>query len=217
MPGVTLDFLTRQLELGEQLQAGRPTMLAPQDLPGRFGRVIRAVDHVLGLFKGQAVVAGGWAVWRHGYVARLTQDVDIVLPKDQIDEFLRMAGVSGFEILNQPAGRWPKLRHKETDIQVDILPEGSRPGTAARPAPTLIAHPGTMGAEGHALRYIALPALIELKLAAGRARDESDITELLRANPNRVAEIRAHLEQVHGDYVRAYDALVARAREQQDC
>ena len=191
-------------------------MLAPQDLPGRFGRVIRAIDHVLNILKAQAVVAGGWAVWRHGYVARLTQDVDIVLPKDQIEEFLRLADVSGFEVLNHPAGRWPKMRHKETDIQVDILPEGSRPGTPAHPAPTLIAHPSTMGAEGHALRYIQLPALIELKLAAGRARDESDITELLRANSDRVAEIRAHLVHVHVDYVRAYDALVARASEQQD-
>ena len=216
MPGVAGDFLTRQLELGEQLRAGRLTMLAPQDLPGRFGRVIRAVDHVLSVQKGQAVVAGGWAVWRHGYVARLTQDVDIVLPKDQIEEFLRLASLSGFEVLSQPTGRWPKVRHKETNIQVDILPEGARPGTSAHPAPTLIAHPGTMGAQGHALRYIELPALIELKLAAGRARDESDIIELLRANPERVEEIRAHLEKAHGDYVRAFETMVAKAREQQD-
>ena len=216
MPAVTLEFLTQQLELGEQLLAGRSTMLAPQDLPGRFGRVIRAIDHVLGIFKGQAVIAGGWAVWRHGYIGRLTQGVDIVLPKDQIDEFLRLSAVSGFEVLSQPPGRWPKIRHKETDIQVDILPEGGRPGTAAHPAPTLIAHPGVLGAKGHALGYIELPALVELKLAAGRARDESDVIELLHANPKRIAEIRAHLGTVHADYVGAFDGLVERAREQQD-
>jgi hypothetical protein len=216
MRAVTLDFLTQQLEIGEQLRAGRATMLAPQDLPGRFGRVIRAIDHLLNALNCPAVVAGGWAVWRHGYVGRLTQDVDIVLPREQIEGFLRLASVSGFEILPQTPGRWPKVRHKETDIEVDILPEGGRPGTATRPAPTVIAHPSALGARGQTLRYIALPQLIELKLAAGRARDESDVAELIRANPDHVDEIRTHLSGIHPDYVRAYDRLVERAREQQD-
>jgi hypothetical protein len=213
---VTLDFLTEQLELGDQLRSGRPTMLAPQDLPGRFGRVVKAVDKVLQAVGCVSVVAGGWAVWHHGYVARLTQVIDFVLPKDHIDEFLRVASVCGFEILPRSPGRWPKLRHKNSDIQVDILPEGGRPGTASHPAPTVIAHPGDLGAEGHGLRYIRLPALIELKLAAGRARDESDIIELVRVAPDRTAEIREHLARIHPEYVRAFDRLVERAREQQD-
>jgi hypothetical protein len=213
---VTLEFLTDQLALGEQLQAGRATMLTPQDLPGRFGRVVKAIDQVLRAAGCEAVVAGGWAVWRHGYIARLTQDIDIVLPQERLDEFLRLASLSGFEILPSPPGRWPKARHKDTAIQVDILPEGGRPGTAAHPAPTTIAHPHTLGAEGSLLRYITLPALIELKLAAGRARDESDVTELVRANSERIAEIRDHLNGVHVAYAQAFDRLVERAREQQD-
>jgi hypothetical protein len=108
------------------------------------------------------------------------------------------------------------VRHKDTDIQVDILPEGARPGTASRPAPTSIGHPTALGASGPALCYISLPALIELKLAAGRARDEGDVVELLRANPERTAEIRAHLARVHADYVKEFDRLAERAREQQD-
>jgi hypothetical protein len=213
---VTLEFLTEQLELGEQLRAGRHTMFAPQDLPGRYGRVVKAIDHLLAVIGCESVLAGGWAVWHHGYVGRLTQDIDIVLPRDQVAEFLRLAAVSGFEILPQPEGRWPKVRHKDTDIQVDILPEGARPGTAVRPAPTTIGHPSTLGAAGLALRYINLPSLVELKLAAGRARDEGDVAELVRANPERVDEIRTHLATAHADYVREFDRLVERAREQQD-
>jgi hypothetical protein len=49
--------------------------------------------------------------------------VDIALAAGQVDEFLRAAAVSGFDVLQPPAGRWPKLMHKETGIQVDILPE----------------------------------------------------------------------------------------------
>jgi hypothetical protein len=213
---ITLDFLTEQLELGEQLRTRRPTMFAPQDLPGKYGRVVKAVDQLLGQLGCEAVVVGGWAVWHHGYLARLTQDIDIVLPADRIEEFLRLAAVSGFEILPQPEGRWPKVRHKDTDIQVDILPERGRPGTAARPAPTTIGHPQTLGASGPKLGYVSLPALIELKLAAGRPRDESDVAELVRANPDQVEAIRRHLAVVHADYVREFERLVERAREQQD-
>jgi hypothetical protein len=114
-------------------------------------------------------------------MGRVTQDLDIVLPADRVEEFLCAAAVSGFEVLPATPGRWPKVHHQESDIQVDILPEGGCPGTAAKPAPTTIPHPKDLGAAGIALRYIPLAALMELKIAAGRARDEGDVIELLRA------------------------------------
>jgi hypothetical protein len=213
---VTMEILTEQLELADELLAGRDSMLEPQDLPGRYGRVIKAVDHLLQAVGCQAVLCGGWAVWRHGYLGRVTQDVDIVLAAGQIDDFLRAASVSGFDVLPQPAGRWPKLIHKETGVKVDILPEGERPGTPTKPAPTTLPHPSALGAAGSMLRYIHLRALIELKLAAGRGRDESDVIELVRANPGQVDVVRQHLGSVHADYVVEFDRLVQRAREQRD-
>jgi hypothetical protein len=191
-------------------------MFEPQDLPGRYGRVIHAIDHVLQVMACESVLAGGWAVWRHGFTGRITQDVDIVIPANSLEEFLQVACVSGFEAMPQPEGRWPKLRHKETDVQVDLLPEAARPGTESRPAPTTIPHPSRMGAKAGVLRYIHLPYLIELKLAAGRARDEADVVELLRANAQLLPTIRTHLVGVHPDYVQAFDQLARRAQEQQD-
>jgi hypothetical protein len=216
MRAVTLEALTEQLELGEHLLALRGKMFAPQDLPGRYGRVVRAIDHLLEVLNATAVVAGGWAVWRHGFLGRITQDIDIVLASDQIDQFLRAASVSGFEVLAEAAGRWPKLLHKETGIKVDILPEGGRPGSAAKPAPAAIPHPSVLGAFGTSLQYISLPALIELKLGAGRGRDESDVIELMRVHLDEAEAIRGHLAAVHPDYVVAFDRLLQRAREQRD-
>src|SRR3954451_22810799 len=109
---VTLASLTEQLELADALLAGRDRMFEPQDLPGRYGRVIRAVDHLLRAVGCEAVLGGGWAVWRHGFHGRVTQDVDIVLAADRIDEFLRAAAVAGFDVLPHPTGRWPKLMHR---------------------------------------------------------------------------------------------------------
>jgi hypothetical protein len=191
-------------------------MLQPQDLPGRYGRVVRAIDRLLEVMECESVLAGDWAVWRHGYSARVTQDLDIVLPADRIEEFVRVASVSGFETLEQPEGRCPKLLHKQTDVTIDILPEGARPGTTAKPAPTTIPHPSLLGAGGSKLTYMDLTALIQLKLAAGRVRDESDVVEVMRENMDKVDAVRKHLSAAHADYVRAFDRLIERAREQED-
>ena len=216
MRATTLHSLTEHLELAEQLRLGGDIMHEPQDLPGRYGRVIKALDRLLGVVQAEAVLGGGWAVWRHGYVGRVTQDVDVVLAADRLPEFLRVAAVSGFDVLQRPPGRWPKMLHKETGIQVDILPEGERPGTPSRPAPTTLPHPAALGAADMRLRYITLPALVQLKLAAGRARDESDVVELVRANTSEIDGIREHLSTVHSGYVAAFDQLVERARDQHD-
>jgi len=211
---VTAQLVAEQLELADLLRAGRDRMLEPQELPGRYGRVIRALDRLLGAIRGEAVVAGGWAVWRHGYLGRVTQDVDIVVPAGIVEELLRVAAVSGFEVLPTRAGAWPKLRHEESDVNVDLLPEGATPGTPSQPAPTTIPHPARLGAQVGRLKYIDLAGLVELKLAAGRARDQSDVVELLLANPDRVEAIRQHLRTVHQRYVEHFDGLAARAKEQ---
>jgi hypothetical protein len=138
----------------------------------------------------------------------VTQGIDIAIPKTSIVEFLRAAAVSGFEMMKQPEGSWPKLLHRETGIQVDILPEGGRPGTASRPAPTTIPHPSQMGAARGVLKYISLPSLIELKLAAGRLRDEADVVELARENRDRLEEIRQHLAAVHSQYAARFEELL---------
>jgi hypothetical protein len=211
---ISPDILTQQLALADELLAGRDTMLEPQALPGRYGRVVKAVDQLLAALDCPAVVAGGWAVWRHGFVGRVTQDLDIVLPANQLAAFLQAAALSGFVRLSLPPGRWPKLQHKDTGIDVDVLPEGGRPGTTNKPAPTTIPHPTELGAGGTSLRYIDLPHLVELKLAAGRIGDEHDVVELIRANRDAVDAIRQHLATVHATYVTAFERLRERADEQ---
>lgn len=216
MGPTSLEYLTEQVELAEQLMAGRSAMLEPQDLPGRFGRVVKAIDRLLKAIQGEAVLGGGWAVWRHGFAERVTRDVDIVLAAHIIPEFLRAAAFSGFQVLPQVPGRWPKVLHKETGVKVDILPEGQRPGVASKLAPTTIRPPGQMGASGFSLQYISLPALFELKIAAGREQDQADVIALLRANPDQVGSIRQHLQSIHPHYVEELDRLIERAREQEE-
>lgn len=216
MAHMTLAELTERLELADELHFGRDQMLQPQDLPGRYGRVVRALDHLLAAIDCESAVGGGWAVWYHGYSGRMTQDIDIALGADRIDEFLRVAAVSGFDVLPASAGRWPKVWHIETQIKVDILPEGAQPGQADAPAPTTIPHPRAMGATRGPLTYIRLNSLIELKLAAGRTRDIADVVELVRQNESKIADMRQHLALVHASYVVKFDELVSQALRQVD-
>src|SRR6266849_5955801 len=111
--------LLDQLELADALLVRRPRVSQPQDLPGRYGRVVKAVDHLLAALRCESVVGGGWAVWHHGFIGRVTQGIDIVLPSTRIAEFLQATAVSGFEILATRPGRWPKMLHKDYAIQVD--------------------------------------------------------------------------------------------------
>ena len=213
MQSITSQVLAEQLALADALLAGRDTMLTPQELPGRYGRVVQAIDRVLRAADCEAVVGGGWAVWRHGFVNRVTQDIDVVLPADRIEEFLRVASVTGFQVLASGAGRWPKVLHKETGVQVDILPEGERPGVPPDLAPTTIPSPQQLGAVAGALTYMRIEELVELKLAAGRLKDRADVVEILRANPSKITGIRTHLAAVHDRYVDAFDAIVEEARK----
>src|SRR4051794_6505221 len=91
MASVTAQYLEERIHLADELRRGRATMLEPQDLPGAYGRVVKAIDHVLTVSGCDAVLGGGWAVWRHGYVGRVTQDVDVLIPADQVAEVQRVA------------------------------------------------------------------------------------------------------------------------------
>ena len=173
-------MLTERLELADELLARRAEMLDPQDLPGRYRRlVVKAVDHLLQALDCPSVLGGGWAVWRHGYVGRVTQDLDIVLPAGRIDEFLRAASEAGFGVLSVQPGRWPRILHPDTGMwRWTSCRRGGRPGPGWRePAPTTIPHPSRDG-RGGGIDITIHEFAIADRAETGRrprGRDESDV------------------------------------------
>jgi len=207
--------LIDQLTLADALLSpNQGVMMRPSELPGRYGRVIRDLERLVAATDIHAVVAGGWAVWRHGYVGRVTQDVDIVIPAVSQEVVLRVAPLFGFDVLPVREGMWPKLTHRETAIDVDLMPEAGIPGTTTRPGPVPIRHPSVYGGQAGELSFIGLAGLFELKLGAHRAKDVADLVELIKVNPAQLDEIRQQLEQAHPDYSAELNNLIRQAREE---
>ena len=191
-----------------------PQATLPRDLPGRYGRAVQDLERLTTAAEALSVVAGGWAVWHHGFAGRVTEDVDIVVAQSKLDRLQQLAGLFGFEYFMPPQGRWPKLRHRATQIDVGILPEFGIPGTPNRPAPVAIRSPESYQATHGILRYITLGGLIELKLGAGRAKDTADIVELIRQNPDSLYDVQTHLSAIHPQYVARFEELIAQAKEE---
>jgi len=208
------DLIFKPFVIGEELSRMNAAESKPEDLPGRYGRTIADLKRLLQAIDAFSVVAGGWAVWHHGYAGRVTEDVDIVVSQDAIKDLQRHATTFGFDFLPPPAGRWPKLFHRETRIDVDLLPEGGIPGTASNRAPVAIRSPQSYGDSQRSLPYISLAGLVELKLGAGRAKDIADLIEIIKMHPDRIQELQEHVTEIHASYGPKFIQLVQQAREE---
>ena len=127
---------------------------------------------------------------------------------------MRVAPMFGFHVLPVRDGMWPKLTHRETAIDVDLMPEAGIPGTPTRPGPIPIRHPSVYGAQAGELNFIGLAGLFELKLGAHRARDVADLVELIKVNPAQIDEIRRQLEQIHPNFAQELTNLIRQAQEE---
>lgn len=127
-------------------------------------------------------IGGGMAVNAHRH-QRTTTDIDVLLTPDGLRRF--KAGALGLGWLDRFTG---SRGVKDTDrgVPIDILLTGGIPGDG-KPRGVAFPDPADVAVEIEGRRYLALPKLIELKLAAGlsapdRLQDFADVIQLIRAN-----------------------------------
>jgi hypothetical protein len=154
-----------------------------------FEAIVRALNDA----EVRYIVVGGLAVIAHGYL-RITRDVDIVIrlsPEDIARAFLALAGIDYHPAVPITAEQFsdPQLReqwraekhmlvlkmwsdqHRETPLDIFIYEPFDFEREYER---ALIASES----DAPAARFAAIPALIEMKLAASRDRDLIDIAKL---------------------------------------
>ncbi len=125
-------------------------------------------------------VVGGMALFQHGF-RRFTEDVDILVTREGLK--ILHAQLEGRGYVPPFAGS-KNLRDAEFGVRIEFLIAGEYPGDG-KPKPVAFPDPATVAIERDNIRYLALPALIELKLAsgitgAGRIKDLADVQELIK-------------------------------------
>ncbi len=125
-------------------------------------------------------VAGGMALFKHGF-RRFTEDVDILVTRE------------GLEIIHQkldglgylpPFEKSKNLRDTETGVRIEFLIAGEFPGDG-KPKPVAFPDPKQVAVEIGGVRYLSIPAIVELKIASGltggihRMKDFTDVVGLI--------------------------------------
>ncbi len=135
-------------------------------------------------------IAGGMALFLHGY-RRFTEDVNLLVTRDGLQQIHERLEGLGYV---RPFAASKNLRDADSGVQIEFLVAGEYPGDG-KPKPLAFPDPAAASIETDGFKALALPRLIELKLAAGmtnplRLRDIADVQELiqLRKVPRALAD-----------------------------
>jgi hypothetical protein len=150
----------------------------------KTGRVHKAAEALAQRLDAAGVpyaIAGAMALGAHGY-ERVTVDVDVLLTREGLERFKRDNLGRGY-VEKFPGSKG--LRDTENGVVIDVLLAGDFPGDG-RPKPVSFPDPADAAVVGERFRILALPTLVELKLASGmtaphRLKDLADVLELIRA------------------------------------
>lgn len=143
-------------------------------------QALRAIAERLDALAIPYSVAGGMALSAHGY-RRFTEDVDILVTRDGLQAVHEQLEGRGYLPPFQGSKNLHDTRH---GVKLKFLVTGGFPGDG-KPKPVSFPDPADAGTVIDGIRYLSLPALIDLKLASGmtnlaRLKDLSDVVELIQ-------------------------------------
>jgi len=112
----------------------------------------------------------------------MTEDVDVLLTPEGLDRFRKRLVGRGYAATHPGAQR--SFRDTESGVRIEILVTGEFPGDE-KPKPVAFPDPSVAATEVEGMRILALPRLVELKLASGmtaphRLRDLADVQEIIK-------------------------------------
>jgi hypothetical protein len=125
-------------------------------------------------------VVGGMALFMHGY-RRFTEDVDLLVAREDLKRIHEHLNGRGYL---PPFTKSKNLRDTEHQVKIEFLLSGDYPGDG-KPKPVAFPEPSRVTMEREGIKLLALPTLIELKLASGmtsvdRLKDLTDVQELIK-------------------------------------
>ena len=170
---------------------------------GAVHDALRRITHSLDELGISYAVAGGMALFQHGY-RRNTDDVDLLVTKDSLKRIHERLDGRGYMHVFPNS---KNLRDTESNVKVEFLVTGQYPGDG-KPKSIAFPDPASVAVEKGSIKVLSLPALVELKLASGisdpaRIRDLADVVELIK-----LLELhRDFAEAIHPDVRAKFDEL----------
>jgi hypothetical protein len=127
------------------------------------------------------VIVGGMAMFHQGF-RRYTEDVDILVTRAGLKLIHEKLEGLGYV---PPFTGSKHLRDTENGVKIEFLTTGDYPEDG-KPKPVSFPDPALVGVTIDGISYLAMPKLIELKLASGltnpdRVKDLGDVQELIKA------------------------------------
>jgi hypothetical protein len=168
----------------DQIPRGAAAMEEVDRFFMKEGAVYKTLRNIAARLDGLAIpyaVAGGMALFRHGY-RRTTEDVNIVVTAEGLVRLHQELEGLGYVA---PFAGSKNLRDVETGVRVKFLTAGQYPGDG-KPKPVAFPDPREVAEVIDGVAYVGLIPLIELKIASGmtakgRRKDLADVQELIRA------------------------------------
>lgn len=210
MPVAPSSALSPELQAGAALLArGAESIRAVTTAePNRFTRAFEALNRLAIADGIPLAIVGGLAAIHFGYPA-VTEDIDIVVARDDLDRLLADAPHHGFKVQWRSATGWHTLAFE--DVEINIVPEG---GKARDSSPTTIPGPQALGVAA-GLSFSGLAGWVELKLSSGRAKDRTHVVEVLKTLTDaQIAATREYIASVHAQYATLLDQLIAEADDE---
>lgn len=145
---------------------------------------------------------GGMAVNTHGH-QRTTNDVDLLLTRQGLEEFRRRFVPKDYELV---AGRPRRFVDRKSQVKVDILVTGLFPGSG-QPGPFAFPDPSAVSETIDDLKVVNLPTLIGLKLAARRHQDFADVVNLIAVHNLDESYLERLHPSVHQDFIECLEEI----------
>jgi len=146
---------------------------------GKVQQTLKKITHRLQEIDVDYAVAGGMAMWTHGF-RRYTEDVDVLVTPEGLTCLHEKLDGLGYV---RPFAASKNLRDSETGVRIDFMVSGQYPGDG-KPGPVSFPVPSESSVEKDGIRVLSLPRLVELKLASGQAahrlKDLGDVQQLIQ-------------------------------------
>jgi hypothetical protein len=181
----TFNFLDRLQEIGEFFQKRSPQHQTMRRLARRLEKA--GIPYA---------IMGAMAVNAHG-AERTTSDVDVLLNPEGVDRFRREFVGKWYDPIE---GRPRRFIDRQNGVTVDVLVTGRYPGSG-QPGPISFPDPVTTSQAINRISVVALPQLIQLKLAARRYADFADVVFLIRTHNLDESFLPQLHPSVHRDFI----------------